>query len=312
MKRNYTNYTGFFGTNGLTSTSANYVKTKAKEIIKLFDKLERLNFCNVFVEDLKSDGKRVIVEDGISEEMFDKLVDQIKMKAKLNSLISWLTEAIKARECQLEEIDDMSYQEWMKDVKGIEDFTFGLAEIEGDSRLNLITEKNYIEQNFNVKELNEYLFLENMCAAMGKFVHPGGVYATAKSRAEVENGKRYLKETSSSNLIYTTETSVPLEKISDTFFKMQDEYREYQKRFNEIKFKVEKEVQRLNDEEEARVRQLELDRKDRLTKLSAIRAKYEKEMSEWKIEKRNELRAAKIIIPNDLKDAYDYVSNYAK
>lgn len=312
MKKNYKNYQGFFGTNGLTSTSANYVMTKAKEITRLLGNLDNLNFCNVFVEDLNSTDNRVIVEEGINEEAFKALTDQVKMKAKLNALISWLAEAIKGREYQLSEIDDMSYQDWLRDVKGITDLTYGIPDVEGDMMPHYINDIEYIEQNFNVKELNEYLFLENMCAAMGKFVHPYGAYAKAKERAEKENGKHYLKETRASNLIYTTEVSVPLDDIAETFFKIQDEHREYQKRFNEIRFRVEKAVQQHNDEEKSRIKQLDLDRKDRITKMSAIRAKHEKEMNEWKIAKRNELRSAKIIIPNDLRDAYEYVSNYAK
>ena len=176
----------------------------------------------------------------------------------------------------------------------------------------MISEAEYIEQNFSVKEMNRYFYLQNMCSTLGKFVHPNGVYARAKEEIAKRDKTSYIKETHSSNILYTVTSSVPIQEIDEKFFQLQDKQREYQKQFNEMKFAVEKAVTKYNDERKAEEQTLSTEIAEINARISAKSAQYKKEFFQWKVDELNRLRSLKIIIPNDLKEIYEYVSSYGK
>jgi len=312
--RNFQDYTKFFDTKGLTSTSANYISNMAKELVKTLNIFDKISFENVFIEDFSGNkGNNRQIQTGISKDEFDGLEKNLETKAKLNSLISWFREAIKARENQMKAIEKYTYKNWMADVKGIEDLNFGEVLPGYDSKnFKRITEEEYIEQNFSVKEMNRYFYLQNMCSTLGKFVHPNGVYATAKEEISKKDKTSYIKETQSSNILYTVTASIPMEEIENKFFYLQDKQREYQKQFNEMKFAVEKAVTKYNDEMEAAEHVFETEYNEIQTRIAAKTSQYKKEFFQWKVDEMNRLRSLKIIIPNELTDIYEYVNSYGK
>lgn len=311
--RNFQDYTKFFDTKGLTSTSANYISNMAKELVKTINIFDGISFENILAEDFSKTGASRQIQSGITPEEFADLEKNLEIKAKLNSLISWFREAIKARESQLEQTERYSFTEWMQEVKGIDDLNFGEVIPEYDSeKFRLISEAEYIEQNFSVKEMNRYFYLQNMCSTLGKFVHPNGVYARAKEEIAKRDKTSYIKETHSSNILYTVTSSIPIQEIDEKFFQLQDKQREYQKQFNEMKFAVEKAVTKYNDERKAEEQTLSTEIAEINARISAKSAQYKKEFFQWKVDELNRLRSLKIIIPNDLKEIYEYVSSYGK
>lgn len=311
--RNFQDYTKFFDTKGLTSTSANYISNMAKELVKTINIFDGISFENILAEDFSKTGASRQIQSGITPEEFADLEKNLEIKAKLNSLISWFREAIKARESQLEQTERYSFTEWMQEVKGIDDLNFGEVIPEYDSKkFHLISEAEYIEQNFSVKEMNRYFYLQNMCSTLGKFVHPNGVYARAKEEIAKKDKTSYIKETHSSNILYTVTSSIPIQEIDEKFFQLQDKQREYQKQFNEMKFAVEKAVTKYNDERKAEEQTLSAEIAEINARISAKSAQYKKEFFQWKVDELNRLRSLKIIIPNDLIKIYEYVSSYGK
>ena len=308
--RNFTGYQKFFDVKGVTSTSANYLSNMAKEIINTYDVLKNISFKNLGVKAM-GDSAYQQVEFGISQKDFDNLENTLMVKAKLSALISWFREAIKAREEQLEKIDDMTFSEWMQDVKGITDLNLGIV-IPTYERKRGLTKEEYIEQNFSVKELNEYFFLQSVCATMGKFVHPQGNYAVAKDYITKYNDTTNIKETNSANLLYNIQSSIELNEIEKKFFVLQDIHRSYQKRLNEIQFKVETATRQYNDAIVAEEKKHKAEEAKLLAKIEEGLAEYRKEFHDWKVEELNRLRSLKIVIPNELQDAYEIVSNYGK
>ena len=90
---------------------------------------------------------------------------------------------------------------------------------------------------------------------------------------------------------------------------MQELHREYQKRLNAIKFNIENEVQKLNDQYTAM-----LDKYDEIELINNANirkkaAEYKTLFNNWKMKKLEELRKLKIIIPNELKEIVDLVNN---
>ncbi len=312
--KNFHDYKKFFDVKGVTSTSANYLSNIAKEIIKSYVIFEKISFETTTVRDFHAeDGKVFLVGQGISEQEFNDLNQLLENKAKLNSLIAWFREAIKAREFQMEEIESMSFESWMKDMKNIDDLNFGyeIPEYKAEDYEH-ITKEEYIENNFSVKEMNRYFYLQSMSSSLGKFIHPNGAYAAAKEIIEKSKGTSYVKETPSANMLYSISSSVSIEKIQAKFFELQDKQREYQKQLNEILFSVEKAVNKYNDDQDAKLHQFNLDKQDIQGKIRAEELKYKKEFSQWKVDELNRLRSLKIIIPNDLMDIYQFVTSYGK
>lgn len=313
--RNFHDYTKFFDTKGLTSTSANYISNIAKEIIKTINVVDKLSFANVSVSDLNNLGsEKFCIERGISQEDFDNLEKNIEIKAKLNSLIAWFREAIKARESQITKIENYDFNNWLEDEKNITpDSNFGKVMPKlPENGWSWITEEEYIEQNFSVKEMTKYFYLQSICSTLGKFIHPDGIYANAKEDIKKRENTSYIKETASSNILYTVNSSIPMEEIESKFFTLQDKQREWQKLYNEIKFNVEKAVQKYNDEQDAKKENYRSEVKKVEAEIAAIRSEYRKEFNAWKVEELNRLRSLKIVIPNDLVDIYQYVSAYGK
>jgi hypothetical protein len=312
--RNFQEYTKFFGTKGLTSTSANYISNIAKEIIKTINVVDKLSFANVSVADFSNNSQeKFFIEKGISEEDFNNLEKNIEIKAKLNALISWFREAIKAREAQIESMERYDFQEWLENEKNITDVYFGkVMPVLPEEGYPHITIEEYIEQNFSVKEMTKYFYLQSICSTLGKFIHPDGVYANAKEDIKKRENTSYIKETTSSNILYSVSSSIPMEEIEAKFFALQDKQREWQKLYNEIKFNVEKAVQKYNDEQNAKKENYRSEVRKVEAEVAVIRGEYQKEFRAWKVDELNRLRSLKIIIPNDLNDIYQYVSAYGK
>ena len=311
--KNLLMYKKFFGDNGVTSTSANYISNIAKEIINTYHDINRISFENVDVEDMSS-GKTCRIREGMTVDKFATLDEILMNKAKLNALISWLREAIKAREAQLEEVEDYTMDEWLAEYKGMTDDTFGIEMPAAKSmnEFDHITKDQYITDNFSVKELNEYFFLQNVCAVLGKFVHPEGDFSNAKKTIEKNDGTSTFKETHSANLIHKTSASVPIEEINAKFFSLQDKQREYQKRLNTIQFKIETEVRKYNDQMDANHAKLLSEQKEATARRVAKRHEYNIEFQDWKTEELNKIRSQKIVIPNELTDIYNFVNQYGK
>ena len=112
MEFTFKNSDKFFGDSGLTSTSANFLANKAKELVK---SLELSNFSLISTEvEMLSTGRTAIVKKGKTKQEFEEIKSNLDKTAKLNSLIAWLREAIKAKEFQLEEVENFGFSTWMR------------------------------------------------------------------------------------------------------------------------------------------------------------------------------------------------------
>ena len=306
--KNFLAYTKFFGESGVTSTSANYLSNIAKEIINTYTVLKDLSFESKHTKALSDPGAGYAVQTGISQEDFNKLEEILLWKSKLSALISWFREAIKARERQLNVIEETTFDDWMEMM----DITLEVGDSPIKPESDNWTTEGYIQEFFNVKEMNEYFFLSNICAHLGKFIHPNGVYASAKAAIEKSNNKCTLRETNSENLLTTVTTSIPVEEINKKFFELQDKQRSYQKRLNEILFNVEKEVTRHNDEQRAKMDVFYAQYQKWNAEYEAKKSELVEQFGAWKVKELNSLRSKKIIIPNELEDVYKFVQEYGK
>lgn len=310
--KNFTEYTKFFGEKGVTSTSANYLSNIAKEISNTYDVLNKISFADVYVQDLGSSNSEYYrVNQGVTKEAFNSLEDSLEKKAKLNNLIAWFREAIRAKDRMLKAMDNYSFEAYLEEQKGITDYEFGF-ELPHYPEAKEITKEEYIQKNFSIKEMNEYFYLQSMCSTLGKFVHPDGKYADAKKYISEKNNSSYIEQTSSANLLYTVKSSLPIEDIDAKFFHLQHLQREYQKRLNEILFKVDIAVSKYNDDIVAEQKKIRSERESINAKIAETRAMYKKEYFDWISAERNKLRNLKIVIPKELESIFQFVNQYGK
>ena len=308
MEFTFKNSDKFFGDNGLTSTSANFLANKAKELVK---SLELSNFSLISTEvEMLSTGRTAIVKKGKTKQEFEEIKSNLDKTAKLNSLIAWLREAIKAKEFQLEEVENFGFSTWMRVFyPNISLINYG-AEVKDNPQPEKpsFSVDKYIVENFSVKDINEYLMLNSTCAVIGKFIHPDGVFSRERARAFEEEGQVYIENKDGMPLVYTKGLSVPKEEIDKTFFNLQELHREFQKRLNKIRFDVERELQEQKDKYQKEYSRYQSIEYQNDTLINAAKAKFMEEFENWKIDNLNKIRDKKIIIPNDLKEIYDQVS----
>ncbi len=309
MNIKFNNCEKFFGTSGYTSTSANYIANKAKEMVEGIN-ADSIDFITTKVNSLNND-KEMILSRGLDENQLDTLIERQVIASKLNGLISWMREAIRAKETLLNQCERTNFNTWMKEnYPDVDLNTFGADVIDNPEPEDItMTADEWAMNNMSIKEINEYLFLLAACSKIGKFIHPNGEYSRARATALQKHGTSSVKDYQSSTVIYNYESSVPADAIEKKFFEMQELHREYQKRLNSIKFNIDNEVQKLKDQYVAMLDKYNEIESTNNVNIDKKRSEYKTLFNAWKMKKLEELRKLKIIIPNELKEIVDLVNN---
>lgn len=278
-----------FGPNGLTSTSANHIANIAKEMYEaLENRLQSLNFCNKDFT-LAVNGNTYRVENESSREELDTLITDLKEIGELKSLIAYLREAIKAKEyLATDEAINEHIEALIED--GREDLK--KPELKANSTFESVFEELEPEQKA------KYFSLEARCAAIGKYIHNDGGFASARD-AFFEKTKNPTKVTGCGQdvEICTFSSSFTPELIDEVFFKLQKEHRAIQAEFNKMKSELDETCRDKNYNE---------------------REDYHNKLREWmnkkaieRLKYNGEVKDLKIVIPQNLKGIYDKVSEVA-
>lgn len=284
--------TQYFGEVGLTSTSANYICNLAKES---YEKLEsKLNATSFLEEYITIIGARAETRVSLaSTELLNTAPVMLKEIYNLKSLIAWLREAIKEKE------------NLFKANKLFESDEYLTLIANRPVRKAYLTEQDVIE-SWTVKEQEEYLSLETMCAVIGKYIHPNGPLSRAKKDLSYRISHPIVTECSGRDTIVRRYQAVTTEEEVDAlFFSLQNKHRELQAQLNGIKHKIEvtlrEDMQKKDEEyklelEAYHAKLAELREADKLTRIARDK----------------EIEALKIIIPNDLKATYDSLAKLGK
>lgn len=282
----------FFGESGLTATSANYYCNLAKEAYeKLQTKLDSTSFLEEYITII---GARAETRVALaSKELLEDAPNILNEIFNLKSLIAWLREAIKEKESLFKE--NRSYE-------SEETIQFRLTR---PVREDYITEQDVIN-SWTVKEQERYLSLETLCAVIGKYIHPNGPLSRAKKELSHRINKPIITECSGRDTIVRRYAPICTEDdVNTLFFKLQQMHRNAQSELNGIKHKIEvtlREDMQKKDEayklalEAYNAKLAELLESDRLTRTSRDK----------------EIESLKIVIPNNLKETYDYLAGLGK
>lgn len=288
----------YFGTEGLTSTSANHVSAMA----------------NVMVNDLKQHVKslrlyrkyiRVIgEEETLVEERTDTLpyiVETVERISKANALIAWLREAVKEREAALNDINNKSINSYAR-MTGYE-----MAErpkMPEEPRINFNDLHTILDAGLTIKEYNRALELNSTLAVIGEFVHEKGLLTHTKAELQrIAKNPVEVNESGRDTIITRYEADAP-EVVDEVYTELQSRYRKLQAEKNGIDNKLN------NIAAEYQVRKraeynAELDAwKAECQQYDAQYAELKDKWMMWKKQECDRIAALKIIIPNDLAGIY--------
>jgi len=281
----------FFGEVGLTSTSANYLANVAKEMYRVSEQnLNSMIFYTTTVKLLGSKDESLLKEGWKNVLCVESTMKDI---ASLKSLISWLREAIRAKERLIKEAQDGDYDYYNIHIP------------DRPEREEYITTDDYIA-TLNIKQRNRYYYLEAVCATIGQYIHPGGVFAEQREQLlKVISEPHTVTGQGRDTLLYTRTPSINEQTVEDTFLQLQNTYREYQAELNSIKHDIEDAVNK-----DTATKNIEYNEAMKL---------YQYKMSQVEAEltmKRKEAVTAasslKIIIPDSLKNIYEIVQSVGK
>ena len=282
----------FFGENGLTSTSANFIANQAKEYVEsLKEYLSTTNFLDSTIE-LIGSGKETLSKKGFSTEEVRRIDGVLNSIVSAYSLIAWLREALKAKENIDKQLRAMDINEWARENN--------ITLPEYPKAPNKLTEEEVISE-WSVKDRNRYLTAQTFCSVYGKYIHPNGDFS--KARKEFLNKKfnsvEYT-ECGSNTIIHRYTPTVEESIIESTFKNLQFEWREKQAIVNSYKHKVDTTIE---DDYTKRIAEYRNEYNKITEELDSYRTQYK----EYIENKTREASALKIIIPNDLKTIYNIV-----
>ena len=289
----------FFGTKGITSTSANHIANIAKEVMEESRALlENITFVNCNVGLISSDVSR-LTEKGYDTDELGNIVLSINKVAECNALIAYLREAIKAKEEELAYIEGISTSKFLK-IKGIV-----IVDPRSSHSLDFMTEDDAIAL-LSQQERIRYLILEATAAAIGNRIHPGKSFAEARRKLELKRKEPIkLVGSGSDALVYTYSPSADVDEVNETFMQLQSAHRTANKHLNSLKFKVKQimDDHNLKAKREYAAQSEEYDR---------IIATYAKQTEAFIEEQKKELLELKIVIPSDFQKLFDELNELIK
>ena len=289
----------FFGTKGITSTSANHIANIAKEVMEESRALlENITFVNCNVGLISSDVSR-LTEKGYDTDELGNIVSSINKVAECNALIAYLREAIKAKEEELAYIEGISTSKFLK-IKGIE-----IVDPRSSHSLDFMTEDDAIAL-LSQQERIRYLILEATAAAIGNRIHPGKSFAEARRKLELKRKEPIkLVGSGSDALVYTYSPSADVDEVNETFMQLQSAHRTANKQLNSLKFKVKQimDDHNLKAKREYAAQSEEYDR---------VIATYAKQAEAFIEEQKKELLELKIVIPSDFQKLFDELNALIK
>ena len=276
----------FFSEHGLTSTSASHLADLAQEVIAGNEtKLKNMTFLTTKVDIVGSpseSGKTICVG-----------YDGNKNIAAMNAFCAWMREAVKAKDRELKQVANFTFEEWCT-LQGVE--------IPSSPSYPKETTETDIIAQMNIKERNRYLQLEAVAATIGKYIHPGGQFSSA--REELQNGimKPYSTDGNGKDtLIYAHVPSVNPQKVEDVFFELQKWHRQNERELNKMKFAIKKQAEKQTLENTHRFKQeLESEKQCHMTLFTQYK--------EWQLKEQERISKLKINVPEALQSTYEQLS----
>lgn len=289
--------TAFFGEQGLTETSANYIANLAKETLKKDEAdIAAISFVHKQVS-LINDKSRSDVNLGMEEAECRSIEQKLEHIMKVKSLIAWLREAIKEKQRLHDNIESEESLEFQKEW-------FKVHKIEEPTIEAPLTEQTYLE-SLPIAERCKIFTLQTEAATIGKVIHEKGALSKAREEMhKVKHAPTAIVRSGMNNLIYYYEASLDEGVVDEVFFALQKRHRAIQAELNSY----------LHKQTEA-IRQSEIEyhqeQKNYEERLEANNKQYNISWLEHSKKRHRDISALKIVIPNQLRTIYEEIQNIA-
>lgn len=289
----FSKYKVFFAEKGITSTSANHVSNKGKELLKSEQAiLDNINFVNTTMS-LLYGGNCKTITNGMSADSFESIHKTIAKIANLNAMSAWIHEAIKAKTEILEYVQSLSIDKWAKD-QNIE-----LPDAPGKEFP--ITESDVIG-TWDVAKRNKYYVYESYCSLVGKFIHPKGAFYEAK--AQMNNAVHNPNKVEGSGrdaIIYSYEPSMLVSDVNAEYDWLSTELRHKEAEFNKMRQEI---IDAITEDKLAKAQKFDDAYTKYIDTMESIRNKFDM----WKTKTVKEISALKIYLPQGPKQTYDEIN----
>ena len=289
----FSKYKVFFAEKCITSTSANHVSNKGKELLKSEQVvLDNINFVNTTAS-LLSGGESRTITKGMNADSFESMHKTITKIANLNAMSAWIHEAIKAKTEILEYVQSLSIDKWAKD-QNIELPNAPAKEFP-------ITESDVIG-TWDVAKRNKYYVYESYCSLVGKFIHPKGAFYEAKAQMNnaVQNPSR-VEGSGRDAIIYSYEPSMPISYVNVEYNWLSTELRHKEAEFNKMKQEI---INAITEDKLAKAQRFDDAYAKYVDTMTSIRNKFDM----WKTKTVKEVSALKIYLPQGPKQTYDEIN----
>lgn len=293
LDKKFSKYKVFFAEKGITSTSANHVSNKGKELLKSEQAiLDNINFVNTTAS-LLSGGESRTITKGMSADSFESMHKTIAKIANLNAMSAWIHEAIKAKTEILEYVQSLSIDNWAKE-QNIELPNAACKEFP-------ITESDVIG-TWDVAKRNKYYVYESYCSLVGKFIHPKGAFYEAKAQMNnaVQNPNK-VEGSGRDAIIYSYEPSMPISDVNVEYNLLSTELRHKEAEFNKMKQEI---VDAITEDKLAKAQKFNDAYAKYIDTMESIRNKFDM----WKTKTVKEVSALKIYLPQGPKQTYDEIN----
>lgn len=290
----FNKYKVFFAEKGITSTSANHVSNKGKELLKSEQAiLDNINFVNTTVSLLYGGESKTITKGMKAEDSFDSIHKTIAKIANLNAMSAWIHEAIKAKTEILEYVQSLSIEQWAK-----------------DQNIELpVIPKHYADLStsdvigtWDVAKRNKYYVYESYCSLVGKFIHPKGAFYEAKAKMNnaVQNPSK-VEGSGRDAIIYSYEPSMLISDVNVEYNWLSTELRHKEAEFNKMKQEI---IDTITEDKLAKTQKFDNECAEFNKKMTSIRNKFDM----WKTKTVKEVSALKIYLPQGPKQTYDEIN----
>ena len=293
LDKKFNKYKVFFAEKGITSTSANHVSNKGKELLKSEQAvLDNINFVNTTAS-LLSGGESRTITKGMNADSFESMHKTIAKIANLNAMSAWIHEAIKAKTEILEYVQSLSIDKWAKEQN---------IELPNAPGKEFPIVESDVIGTWDVAKRNKYYVYESYCSLVGKFIHPKGAFYEAKAQMNnaVQNPNK-VEGSGRDAIIYSYEPSMPISEVNDEYNWLSTELRHKEAEFNKMKQEI---VDAITEDKLAKAQKFNDAYAKYIDTMESIRNKFDM----WKTKTVKEVSALKIYLPQGPKQTYDEIN----
>lgn len=287
----------FFDEKGLTSTAANHICNKAKELMKdKQSKLDSIRFYTTKVGLVSSESQKVMslgMKYDASFKEYEKLITEI---ANVNAMIAWIKEGIKAKDrvCQwYSKTNACLYDEFKNET--------GLEMPETPERGEYMTDEMVVG-SWDAAKRNKYYTLEALCSLLGKYIHPKGAFYEAKQALDkVVADPVKIEGTGRDAMMYEYEPTRSQDEVKEAYANMSTQLRHKEAELNQMK-------QEINDTYKDHNMALDAEYAKAYQEYRTALSDFNNKFYNWVEQKQKMASKLKIWLPQGPKQTYDEVS----